>query len=424
MKLLTLALLFTIPLTAQLERSSIVVIPTTNSSGAPLATGTLKYRDLSVPPFTEGFRATATLTSNLLWVLPASDANGCLASDGHGNLSWNTSCLTSPDLCPNGTTFFCLAKSYTAGWNAGWMGDTQGLYSFTGYNSSGNVVLIGDAGNAAGLGGAGEWFAQDNTQTKFAAVDGVNGVTTNIGVRVNVASPSGTNYANAIFSASPGISELGRVFGPVNTAPNLFLSDNLSYNETSATWNADVTSQGAPLFQITSSNTSTGNAFDWYTQLPTSNPVTLSKRLEILNNGQINFGGNFIPLSNNTYNLCSSTEVCAADWVTSALSQTYTAGWNAGWPGVTTGLDSFAGYNSSGIVVIVGDAGHAAGLSGAGEWVAYDAAGNFSASVDGVSGVAVATGKGYFAEGKTGVTCPTGAPTALFATDKGIVIHC
>jgi hypothetical protein len=90
-----LAFILALPMVAQVSDTTIIVLPTTNSSGAPSATGQLQFRDLSTPPYYEGFQAYSALTKNLIWVLPSTDAAGCLVSDGSFHLSWSSSCTGS-----------------------------------------------------------------------------------------------------------------------------------------------------------------------------------------------------------------------------------------------------------------------------------------------------------------------------------------
>ena len=103
-KRLILALLFVLPLGAQqLSQNIITVIPTTNSSGTPTASGEVRYRDLQSPSHYVFFSAPDTVTANAGWKLPASDAHGCWVSDGSGNLSIDPSCTGTANVVTTNT---------------------------------------------------------------------------------------------------------------------------------------------------------------------------------------------------------------------------------------------------------------------------------------------------------------------------------
>lgn len=92
---------------------------------------------------------------------------------------------------------------------------------------------------------------------------------------LEVASPSGTSYPTATFFASSG--PRGRIFGPVNSSANLFISENLSWS--GSVWNADGISASYAMIQL--SSVSSGVTFAIYTGLAASNPVTLGSSLSI-----------------------------------------------------------------------------------------------------------------------------------------------
>ncbi len=84
MRKLTLFALAAVTLYGQTRSNIFEVIPKTDLS----ATGELRFRDKQTTSHYIGFKAPDSISANIVWTAPGSDAVGCLQSDGALNLSF------------------------------------------------------------------------------------------------------------------------------------------------------------------------------------------------------------------------------------------------------------------------------------------------------------------------------------------------
>lgn len=77
------------------------------ASASLLTQGDLRFYDADSSNYV-AWQAPTTASSNLIWTLPSTDSNGCLASDGSGALSWSTCTST-----PSGSQYVTLATDGT-----------------------------------------------------------------------------------------------------------------------------------------------------------------------------------------------------------------------------------------------------------------------------------------------------------------------
>lgn len=129
---------------------------------------------------------------------------------------------------------------------------------------------------------AGFYTAYANSQAIQAPNGGFYGQT----LSLEVASPSGTNYPTATFYASSG--PRGRIFGPVSSSANLFISQNLSWS--GSAWDADGTSASYAMIQL--SSVASGVTFAIYGGYATSNPVSIGASLTVNTIGNVGVQGN------------------------------------------------------------------------------------------------------------------------------------
>lgn len=201
--------------------------PTITGDTTINAQGDLRFADADSSNYV-AFQAPATVTTNVLWTLPAADgsANQVLKTDGSGNLGWaNAGTVTSVDVS----------------------GGTTGLTTSGGpVTSSGTVTLAGTLNVANGGTGATTLTANNvilgngTSAVQFVA-PGTNGnVLTSNGTTWTSAA-AGASLSGQTDSATPFETSLGSGAGAVNTGVNnTFIGYEAGNDNTTGTNNTAV----------------------------------------------------------------------------------------------------------------------------------------------------------------------------------------
>ncbi len=116
MNKITLLLISCLSLLAQTSNNLVTIIPTTNSSGVPTATGLVQYRDLgTTTPHYIRFRAAASMPADLTFVYPSVNSGGCFnvtsSSSGTPNVISIGGCGTGLPASDGGPLFYSAADS-------------------------------------------------------------------------------------------------------------------------------------------------------------------------------------------------------------------------------------------------------------------------------------------------------------------------